>query len=335
MKSFELKELNHLLNGKLIGNANLIITEPEYMDKAKESSISFIGQRTYLDKWDFSKAKAAIIHEDLAQGKEPGEGRAFIVVDNVDLSMAKILELFSEVESIKLNVGISESAVVCDTAKIGENTRIGSNCYIGHGVQIGSNAIIYPNTTILDNTIIGDNTIIKSGTVISERSVIGNFCIIHTNVNIGTDGFGYRPSEDGKSIVKIPHIGNVIIGNYVEIGSGTCIDRGKFSSTSIGDETKIDNLVQIGHNCQIGNFCLISGCCGISGSVTIGNGVTIAGQVGIKDHVKIGNGVTIGAKSAVFNDVPDGKTVLGIPAGDAKETLKKWAMLNQMIKKSN
>lgn len=192
--------------------------------------------------------------------------------------------------------------------------------------------MLYPNVTLMDDVVIGAKCEIRSGTRIEERCEIGSFCILHNNVSIGSDGFGYRPSEDGRGIVKIPHIGNVKIGHQVEIGASSCIDRGKFSSTRIGDGTKIDNLVQIGHNCVIGRACLIAGCCGISGSVTLGDGVVMAGQVAVKDHVTIGNGVTIGGKSGVINDIPDGKTVLGFPAIEAKDTLKQWAFIRRMLR---
>jgi UDP-3-O-[3-hydroxymyristoyl] glucosamine N-acyltransferase len=331
MKSFTIKELNSLLKGNLMGNSNLIISEPEHIDAAKESSICFIGSKSYVDKWVNSKSKSAIIQENLVEHVEIKEDNALIVVKNADLAMAKLLELFSE-QPVELNKGIHHSATVSSSAKIGDNTTIGANCYIGHHVQIGDNTTIYPNTTILDNAVIGNYTTIKSGTVISEKCEVGHQCVIHFNVNIGTDGFGYRPSEDGKNIVKIPHIGNVVIGHQVEIGSGTCIDKGKFGSTSIGNATKIDNLVQIGHNCSIGMGCLIAGCCGISGSVTMGNGVIVAGHVSIKDHVNIGDGVTIGGKSGVVSDIPAGKTYLGFPATDAKKTMRKWAALNRLIK---
>lgn len=332
MKSFEVKELSHLLGGKLIGNTNIKITEPEHIEMAKESSITFIGENKYLDKWKDSKAAAAIVSNSLLDQLQSTENKALICVENSDLAMAKLLELFAP-DSSGFEPGIHRLATVHPTAKFGHGITVGANCFIGKNVKIGDNTVLFPNTTILDNAIIGNNTIIKSGTVISERCEIGDHCILHSNVNIGTDGFGYRPSEDGKSMVKIIHIGNVVLGNDVEIGSGTCVDRGKFSSTTIGDGTKIDNLVQIGHNCKIGKFCLISGCSGISGSVTVGDRVIIAGQVGIKDHVKIGNGAIIGAKSAVFKDIPDGETVLGIPAGNAKQTLKKWAALSRLVDK--
>lgn len=332
MKSFEIKEINEFLKGKLIGYTTEFITEPEQIESAKKNSITFIGHKKYLPLWEKSKASAAIIDISLSP-QEPGENRAFIEVQNADLAMAKLLELFNP-EPSQFSVGIHSSATVIESADIHKTATIGAHCYIGANVKIGANAIIYPNATILDNAIIGNSSVIKSAVTISERCIIGDNCTIHSNVSIGTDGFGYRPSSDGRGIVKIPHIGNVVIGNNVEIGSGTCIDRGKFSSTLIGEGTKIDNLVQIGHNCKIGRFCLISGCCGISGSVTIGDGVIMAGQVGIKDHVNIGHKVTIGARSVVINDIPSGKTVLGYPAVDARETLKLWAILKRMTQKA-
>ncbi|MEI6088675.1 MAG: UDP-3-O-(3-hydroxymyristoyl)glucosamine N-acyltransferase, partial [Bacteroidota bacterium] len=160
----------------------------------------------------------------------------------------------------------------------------------------------------------------------------GHHCIIHPNATIGADGFGFRPSADGHGLVKIPHIGNVVLGNYVEVGSSTCIDRAKFSSTIIGDGTKLDNLVQIGHNSKTGRSCLMAGSSGLAGSVTIGDGVIIGGGVCVSDHVTVGNGVLIGGMSGVINDVEDGKKVLGYPAIEARDCLKQWSYLRKAIK---
>lgn len=329
MKYFDVGKLSTLLEGQLIGNPSLVISGPEQIDKAVENNITFIGTKPFLAKWKDSFASAAIITKELASSAEPGVNRAFIVVGNVDHAMAKILKLYTP-ESVNLGGGIHETACIQNSAKVGVNTIVGAHCYIGEGVSIGNNSVIYPNTTILDDAVIGDQTVIRTGTVISERCIIGNNCLLHSNVNIGADGFGFLPSPDGNGVVKIPHIGNVVIGNGVEIGAGTCIDRGKFGSTTIGDGTKIDNLVQIAHNCTIGRSCLIAACCGISGSVTLGDGVIMAGQAAIKDHVKIGNRVTIGGRSGVTRDVPDGKAILGYPATDAMKTFRIWALMNKL-----
>lgn len=329
MKSFTIEQINEVVKGTLTGSTNHLITGAEEIKLAGQNQITFIGSKKYAAMWHDSKASAALIEETLHI--EPGENRALIKVKNVDLAIAHLLELFAP-EPPVFDTDIHPSASIHKTASIGTGCKIGAGCYIGANVKIQDNAILYPNVTVLDDSTIGKATIIWSGTVIRERCQIGAYCTFHPNVSIGGDGFGYRPAADGKSIVKIPQIGNVIIGNAVEIGSGTCIDRGKFSATTIGDGTKIDNLVQIGHNCRIGRMCLIAGGCAIAGSVTIGDGVIMAGRVGLKDHITIGNGVKIGLGAGVINDLSDGETVLGYPAVHYKETLKQWAILKRLVK---
>ena len=150
---------------------------------------------------------------------------------------------------------------------------------------------------------------------------------------IGADGFGFRPCPE-RGLVKIPQIGNVIIGNGVEIGANSCVDRGKFSSTVLGDGCKIDNLVQIGHNSKLGRFCIMAGNSGLAGSVTLGDGVIIGGSASIKDHTTIGSGAVVGAGSGVVGDVEAGKTMLGYPAVEARMALKQWAMLKRLVTES-
>jgi len=251
---------------------------------------------------------------------------------NADLSMAQLLELFKP-DLPLLEDGIHSSAVIHPTAKIGKDTGIGAGCYIGKDVILGDQVKLYPNVTVLDQTCIGVGTVIWSGTVIRDRCQVGNHCIIHPNVTIGGDGFGFRPNPDGKGLIKIPQIGDVIIGNDVEIGSGSCVDRGKFSSTIIGDSCKIDNLVQIAHNCKLGCSCIIAGNSGLAGSVTLGDGVVIAGAVSVSDHVIVGNGAIIAGGSVVINDVPAGKKILGYPALEYKDTLRHWARVRKSIKR--
>jgi UDP-3-O-[3-hydroxymyristoyl] glucosamine N-acyltransferase len=329
MKSFSIQEINAVLQGTLIGNTTEIITGPEQLEMASNNQISFIGHKKYLKFWESSKACAAIINQEFEL--EPGENRALIKVKNADLAMAQLLEMFVPEPPI-FDEEIHPTAVIHPTATIGTKTRIGAGCYIGPGAIIGNEVTLYPNTTILDQTKIGNHTTIWSGTVVRERCIVGHHCIIHPNATIGADGFGFRPSADGRGLVKIPHIGNVVLGNYVEVGSSTCIDRAKFSSTIIGDGTKLDNLVQIGHNSKTGRSCLMAGSSGLAGSVTIGDGVIIGGGVCVSDHVTVGNGVLIGGMSGVINDVEDGKKVLGYPAIEARDCLKQWSYLRKAIK---
>ena len=330
MKSYSISELNTILKGELIGNTNQQIEGAEELQKAKNNQISFIGSRKYVKFWETSKTSVALIDDTIKI--EPGDNRAFIKVKNVDLAMAQILELFNPPTPI-FETEIHPTAVIHETAKIGDGCKIGPNCYIGKDVDLGNDVILYPNVCVFDETIIGNNTIIWSGTIIRERCVIGSHCIFHTNVSIGADGFGYRPSEDGRGLVKIPQIGNVIIGHYVEIGANSCVDRAKFSSTIVGDGCKIDNLVQIAHNSIMGRSCIMAGHSGLAGSVTLGDGVIIGGSASIKDHTTIHSGATVGAGSGVIGDIEAGKTVLGYPAQDAREMLKQWAAVKRLIKK--
>lgn len=327
MKSYSIQEINDILKGVIVGSTNQSITAPEQLEMANSNEISFIGNKKYEKLWETSKACAAIVNQDISI--EPGENRAFIKVGNADLAMSQILELFAPPTPL-FTIDIHPTAVIDPTAIIGNGTRVGAGSYIGPKVEIGENATIYPNVTILDECTIGKNTVIWSGAVVRERCHIGNDCILHPNSTIGADGFGFRPCPE-RGLAKIPQIGNVIIANGVEIGANSSVDRGKFSSTIIGDGCKIDNLVQIGHNCKIGRFCVIAGNSGLAGSITIGDGVIIGGSVSIKDHVTIHDGAKIGGGSGVTCDVQAGKTVLGYPAVEYRDALKQWAILKSLV----
>jgi UDP-3-O-[3-hydroxymyristoyl] glucosamine N-acyltransferase len=327
MHGYTLAQINEKLQGEIVGDTKQLITSPEQMMDATDTQITFIGHKKYEKIWTESKAAIAIVNEDISI--LPGENRAFIKVKNADIGMAIVLELFLP-DSPVFDEAIHPTAVVHATATIGDNCKIGAGAYIGKNVQLGQDVVIYPNTTILDNTTIGKGTTIWSGTVIRERTIIGSHCILHSNVTIGADGFGYRPSPDGKGLIKVPHIGNVIIGNAVEIGANSCVDRGKFSATVVGDGCKIDNLVQIGHNSKMGNSCIMAGASGLAGSVTLGHGVVIGGGSCISDHVTLGNGVQVGGGSGVMSNFTDGKKILGYPAIEARDMLKQWVVMRKL-----
>ena len=331
MKSYTISEINAILKGELIGNTNQKIEGPEELQKANSNQITFIGGKKYVKYWADSKACVALVGHDLKI--EPGDNRAFLKVKNVELAMAKVLELFSPAAPI-FDTDIHPTAVIHETAKIGNGCKVGANCFIGKDVELGNNVTLYPNVCVFDETTIGDYTTVWSGTTIRERSIIGSHCIFHINVSIGADGFGYTPSEDGRGLVKIPHIGTVIIGNHVEIGANSCIDRAKFSATIVGDGCKIDNLVQIAHNSVMGRSCIMAGHSGLAGSVTLGDGVVIGGSASIKDHITVNSGATVGGGSGVMNDVEAGKAVLGYPAQDAQRYAKTMGRNTTLYEKS-
>ena len=327
MKSFSIEEITNLVNGKLINANRTSITGLETVEKAQKGQATFIGNKKFSGKFDTTNASVVIVTEGIEL--KDNATCAQVIVSNADLAMAKLLEAFAP-EGPVFNQDIHPTAVVDATATLGKGVKIGAGCYVGKNVILGDGVTLYANVTVFDDCEIGNHTTAWSGTVIRERSKIGQQCIFHNNVSIGADGFGYRPSDDGRGLVKIPHIGNVVIGHQVEIGANSCVDRAKFSSTIIGDGCKIDNLVQIAHNCILGRSCIMAGSSGLAGSVTLGDGVIIGGSASIKDHTTINSGAIVGAGSGVVRDVPAGQTVLGYPATDAKQMMKQWVALRKM-----
>ncbi|MBN09807.1 MAG: UDP-3-O-(3-hydroxymyristoyl)glucosamine N-acyltransferase [Flavobacteriaceae bacterium] len=329
MKAYNLEQIANLISGEIHFKKDIKISGLNDLKNATKEEITFIGSNKFKKYWADSKAGAAIVNESI---KIDSKDRPIIFVKDADISMATLLETFSPDQGPVFEKDIDPSASIHPSATIGKDVKIGASCYIGKDVVIGSGSLIYANVSIFDNTAIGKNCIFWSGTVIRENSIIGNDCIFHSNVSIGADGFGYRPSPDGNGLLKIPHIGNVVIGNNVEIGANTCVDRAKFNSTIVGDGCKIDNLVQIAHNCIMGKSCIMSGNSGLAGTVTLGDGVTIGGSASIRDHTTIGSGASVGAGSGVISDVAAGETVLGYPATESKEMLRQWVALKRLAK---
>ena len=329
MKSLTIDEISTLTNGEIEGSSTQTISGLETIELASKTHATFIGNKKYARKWADSDAIVGIINEEIEL--DPGENRVLIRVKDADLAMATLLDIF-KTEAPEFEVDIHPTAVVHETAVLGDGCKIGAGCYIGKDVVLGDKVILYPNVTIMDRTEVGPHTVFWPGVVIREDTKIGSYCIFHSNASIGADGFGYRPSADGQGLTKITHIGNVIIGHMVEIGANSCVDRGKFSATIIGDGCKIDNLVQIAHNCVLGRCCIMAGNSGLAGSVTLGDGVIIGGSASIKDHLTLHSGVVVGAGSGVMRDVPAGKTVLGYPAADAQEKLKEWVAVRKLGK---
>jgi UDP-3-O-[3-hydroxymyristoyl] glucosamine N-acyltransferase len=201
---------------------------------------------------------------------------------------------------------------------------------IGPGVTIGADTVLHANLSIMADSVIGADCRLYPGAVIRERCEIGDRVVIHCNAVIGSDGFGYTASSDGSGLMRIPHIGGVKIESDVEIGAGTCIDRGKFAQTVVGAGTKIDNLCQIAHNCRIGRCCLLAGRVALAGSVTLGDGVRLGGGVGVRDQVTIGAGASLAAYAAVMHDVPAGAVWGGYPAQDTKTALREIAAIRKL-----
>jgi UDP-3-O-[3-hydroxymyristoyl] glucosamine N-acyltransferase len=322
--------LADLLEGELVGPANLPVNGVNSLADASSDQLTFIVDAVNATRWAGSGAGAAVVTRGVeVPGHDPA-ARALILVKDADLAMIAVLERFALPDELPAP-GVHPSAHVHPTATLGKDVRIGPGASIGERACIGDGTAIHANASIYSDVVVGSQTLIHAGAVVRERCVIGSRCILGANCVIGGDGFGYRPTADGKSVVRVPHLGNTVLEDMVEIGCGTMVDRGKFGSTRIGASSKLDNLCQIGHNVVIGRMCMLAGQVGIAGSTQIGNGVRIGGGVGIAGHAKIGDRVSIAARAAVMGDIPAGETWGGYPAQDIRLALREVAAIRKLV----
>ena len=321
--------ISEAVGGQLVGPPDLKILELASMDQAGPHSLSFVRDRQFVPAWTTSKAGAALVSDGIEIKNIEEKTRALIYVADADLAMVKVLGMF-ERKPTEPAVGVHPTAVVDPTAKIAPTARVGPMCIVGARTTIADGCSLMARVTVGEEVTIGPGSVLHPGAVVYDRCTIGAQTILHANVTIGADGFGYRADPQGRGLIKIPHVGTVRIGSGVEIGAGSCVDRGKFGATVIGDGAKIDNLVQVGHNTRIGRCAIICGVTGIAGSVVIGDGVVIGGHVGVADNLTIGRGAKIGAKSGVMCDIPAGETWTGIPAAPHREQMRTWSAVKRL-----
>ena len=303
-------EIAKLLAGEVLGDANATLTGFASADTAKLGDLTFAETDEFFAAAENSAATAIIA------GKNSSSTRKIVIrVENPRIAFAKALAVFFP--EPKFASGVHSSAVVAASAQIYPTAHIGPHCTIGERVKIGANVVLQSGNFIGDDSVLGDETNLFPNVTIYSRTQIGKRVRIHSGTVIGSDGFGYV--FDSGFHRKVPQVGNVVIGDNVEIGSNSSVDRAALGSTVIGKGTKIDNLVQVAHNVEIGEHCILCAQVGIAGSAKVGNYVVMAGQVGIAGHLKIGNQVTVGSKSGVMHNSPDGEQWLGAPAQPDKQ----------------
>ena len=322
---FTAEQISKKVDGNIEGNPNVELYILSKIEEAKVGSITFLSNPKYIPFIYKTKASAVIVDNDFIP--ENKLNTTLIRVKDPYSSFSKILELFN-LEDRKL-YEIDKSALINKDVKLPKKTFIGALTIIEKGVVLGENVIIKAQSFIGQNVKIGKNTIIQTGVKILSNSKIGNNCIINAGAVIGCDGFGFAPQENG-SYSKIPQTGNVIIGNNVEIGSNSTIDRATMGSTIIHDGVKIDNLVQIAHNAEIGKNTIFAGQSGVSGSTKIGENCVIGGQAGIGGHLKIGNNVKIQGQAGVLKDIPDNKQIQGTPAIEFNDYYRSYAYFKKL-----
>lgn len=337
MKTFTLEQIAQITGGLLSKSQDVTITNIAPPMLADENTLALALGEEEIANLSTSKAKAALVPLGVNI-----DGYTTIEVERPRLAMMKLITLFYSAP--ETNEGVHPTAVVHPEAKLGQNVSIGPNAVVAKGAVIGDNTTVLANCYIGNYAEIGSECFFHAGVNIGDRVKVGNKVILHHGVSLGADGFSFvtenpnnieQARKDGEIkegnieqvIFKINSIGNVIIGNNVEIGANTAIDRGTIENTVIGDNTKIDDLVMIGHNCKIGKGCMIVSQVGIAGSCEIGDRVVIAGQAGLADHIKIGSDTIIAAKAGVTKSFPEKSIIVGAPAVPRKEFIKQLKIM--------
>ncbi len=308
---FTARELAQILNGTVDGNPEARATSFAKIEHGKEGQLCFFANPKYEKYVYTSKASILLVNADFSP-KEP-VAPTMIRVENAYTSLAQLLKYVSD-QRKAYRRRRAWSASIAFSAKIGRKVSIGAHSTVGRKCRIGDFCIIHDNVSIGEGTVIGHHCIIYPGVRIYPGMVIGDRVILHAGAVIGSDGFGNAPQSDG-TWKKIEHLGNVIIGNDVEIGANTTVDRAEMESTIIGNGVKIDNLCQIAHNVQIGDNTVMAALSGIAGSTKIGKNCILAGQVGIVGHLTIADNTTVCAKAGVIGNIrKSGQVWMGSPA---------------------
>ena len=324
-----ISKVNEIVKGRIHGNDDIYIKGPCSIQRGKKDYISYIKNKNYLKYLENTLASAIIIDQAVKIPKKNID-KTLLRVDNAALAFIDYLNFYdSQINKKDLNNIICKSSKIDSSATIGKNVYIGSNVIIGKSVIISDNVVIKSNTSIEEKSIIGKKSVIHSNVVIYRSTVIGENCKIKAGTVIGGLGFGLITDKTGYHH-RVPHVGNVTVGNNVIIGSNCTIDRGTIDNTIICDGTNLDNQVHIGHNVNIGHNCLICAQVGIGGSTKIHNNVIIGGQAGIIDNLIVKDNAIIGPKSYVIKSVDENSYVSGNPARNHKDHVKQDILISKL-----
>lgn len=321
---FSAKQIAQFVQGVIEGDENATVNTFAKIEDGKPGAISFLSNPKYTHY--IYDTESSIVLVDKSVELEKPTKATLIKVDNAYECVAKLLQLYESMKPKK--TGIDSLAFISPSAKIGENVYIGAFAYIGDNVVIGDGCQIYPNVVICENAKVGNDCLFYPNVTIYHDCHVGNRITLHAGSVVGSDGFGFAPSENGYD--KIPQIGIVTIEDDVEIGANTCIDRSTMGSTYVRKGVKLDNLVQIAHNTDIGANTVMSAQVGIAGSTKVGQWCMFGGQVGIAGHITIGNKVFLGAQSGVPSSLKDNQTLIGTPPMEKLPYFKSQAIFQKL-----
>lgn len=321
---FSAKQIAQFVQGVIEGDENATVNTFAKIEDGKPGAISFLSNPKYIHY--IYDTESSIVLVDKSVELEKPTKATLIKVDNAYECVAKLLQLYESMKPKKK--GIDSLSFISPSAKIGENVYIGAFAYIGDNVVIGDGCQIYPNVVICENAKVGNDCLFYPNVTIYHDCHVGNRVTLHAGSVVGSDGFGFAPSENGYD--KIPQIGIVTIEDDVEIGANTCIDRSTMGSTYVRKGVKLDNLVQIAHNTDIGANTVMSAQVGIAGSTKVGQWCMFGGQVGIAGHITIGNKVFLGAQSGVPSSLKDNQTLIGTPPMEKLPYFKSQAIFQKL-----
>ncbi|MBO6739973.1 MAG: UDP-3-O-(3-hydroxymyristoyl)glucosamine N-acyltransferase [Phycisphaerales bacterium] len=313
-------ELAQIVQGELVGNPDVILSTLAPIESGAPGALTFIRAQGFAKQWAESKCEAALVTRGVEVPDHDPEKRALIYVDDADVAVVRILEMIDPGVAHP-DTGTHPTAQVDPDAEVDPTARIGPGCVVMKGARIGASTVLMANAFIGGDAAIGSGCVIHPGVVIGDRCTLGNNCLVFANTVIGADGFGYLPGDEHRGAIKVPQIGSVVIGDDVEIGACSTIDRAKFGITKIGNRTKIDNQVHIGHNCIIGDDVLLCGRTTLGGSAMIGDRTMVGGAVVLNDQARVGKDVKIAGGSIVLDSIDDNQTVLGVPAMPSRVAL--------------
>jgi UDP-3-O-[3-hydroxymyristoyl] glucosamine N-acyltransferase len=318
---FTAAEIAKHLQGEVVGDANAVLKNFATAESAQAGDLTFAENEAFFARAERSGATAIIADKHFTSAR-----KILIRVPNARVAFARVLALFFQEQ--KFAAGIHPTAMIGPGVQIDPTAHVGPHCVIGERVHIGARTVLQCGNFVGDDSRLGGDVNLFPNVTIYPRTEIGNRVRIHAGTVIGSDGYGYV--LDNGMHRKVPQIGNVIIGDDVEIGACVTVDRGALGPTLIGKGTKIDNLVQIAHNVEIGEHCLIVSQVGIAGSSKLGNHVVLAGQVGLIGHLKIGDQVVVAAQAGVTSDIPAGEKWWGMPAQPERDTKRQIIALRQL-----
>jgi len=331
---FTASAIANLINGKVDGNPNQIITGISKIDQGQSNTLSFLSNMAYEHFLYDTLASVIIVNNDFKPSTPIAA--TLIRVDNPYMAFAGLLEIYYK--KMLPNPEVHKMACIEDSCEYDDTLYVGAFAYIGKNTKIGKNVYIYPNVYIGDNVNIGDNSVINPGATIYRDCIIGNNCTIHSGAVVGADGFGFVPNTEN-CYKKVPQTGNVIVEDYVEIGANTTIDRATIGSTIIRKGVKLDNLIQLAHNVEVDENTVIAAQSGVSGSTYIGKNCMVGGQVGIIGHTSIADETKIAAQSGIGHAIKETETIVqGSPAFNIKEYQKSYVLfkkLPELLKKIN